>query len=314
MKPLASHEITGTWAALLLPIDQDDAIDFARLGDEIDALIASGVDGIYSNGTAGEFYSQSESEFDRVSEMLATRCEMAGVPFQIGVSHTGAQASLERLRRTRDLRPGAVQVILPDWFKVTDAEALAFLERMAAEAAPVGLVLYNPPHAKRLLPPQTIAMLASHVDALVGVKVSPAATGPANLWFAALGDARSRLSIFTPGHFLHQHVPLGSDGSYSNVACLSPRGATRWHAQMKRDLPTAQDVGRRLIEFFTAHVTPFVEQQGYSHAAADKFLAAIGGWSDVGTRVRWPYQSIPQEHAVRLRPIAQAAIPELLQG
>jgi dihydrodipicolinate synthase/N-acetylneuraminate lyase len=49
----------GTWATLLLPINLHDSVDYIRLGKEIDVLIASGVDGIYSNGTAGEFRAQS---------------------------------------------------------------------------------------------------------------------------------------------------------------------------------------------------------------------------------------------------------------
>jgi len=31
MKPLASNEIKGTWATVLLPIDEQDRIDVARL-------------------------------------------------------------------------------------------------------------------------------------------------------------------------------------------------------------------------------------------------------------------------------------------
>src|SRR3954471_24315441 len=148
MRPLQPHEIKGNWATLLLPIADNDAIDFGALSDEIDAIIAAKVDGVYSNGTAGEFHTQSEAEFDRVSMVLAEKCEKARLPFQIGASHMSAQISRERLRRARSLKPGAFQVILPDWFGVTDEEAVDFLRTMAAEAGEIGLVLYNPPHAK----------------------------------------------------------------------------------------------------------------------------------------------------------------------
>ena len=48
--------VRGNWATLLLPIATDDAIEFGALAEEIDVLIAARVDGIYSNGTAGEFH------------------------------------------------------------------------------------------------------------------------------------------------------------------------------------------------------------------------------------------------------------------
>jgi dihydrodipicolinate synthase/N-acetylneuraminate lyase len=42
-----------------MPIDDHDHIEFSRQEDELDYLLASGVDGIYTKGTAGEFYAQT---------------------------------------------------------------------------------------------------------------------------------------------------------------------------------------------------------------------------------------------------------------
>ena len=119
MNSLKSSEIFGNWATLLLPIDEDDQINYNVLEKEIDILISMGVNGIYSNGTAGEFYNQTEKEFDKVSAVLADKCNAAGMPFQIGCSHMSPILSLERLRRIVALNPSAVQVILPDWFPPT---------------------------------------------------------------------------------------------------------------------------------------------------------------------------------------------------
>ena len=45
MKPLKANEIVGNWAALLLPIDEDERIDYGRLQAELEVLTASGVNG-----------------------------------------------------------------------------------------------------------------------------------------------------------------------------------------------------------------------------------------------------------------------------
>jgi 4-hydroxy-tetrahydrodipicolinate synthase len=79
MKPLTSQQIKGTWATLLLPINEDESIDFGRLGEDIDYLLTSGVDGIYAHGTAGEFYSLTESEFEQINILMAEKCERAGL-------------------------------------------------------------------------------------------------------------------------------------------------------------------------------------------------------------------------------------------
>ncbi len=273
---------------------------------EIDALIAARVDGIYSHGTAGEFHAQTEDEFDRVAQCLAEKCEAVGMPFQIGASHMSAQISRERLRRAAALAPGAVQVILPDWFPVTEDEAVAFLDGMAEAAGGIGLVLYNPPHAKRVWSPEAIGRLAARVPALIGLKTA----GGDDAWYAAMRAHLSRLSVFVPGHLLASGVTRGAAGAYSNVACLNPAAAQRWTDLMGRDLPAALEVEARLRRFMDAHIAPFITEQGYCNAACDRLMACIGGWADVGWRMRWPYRSIPAEEAARLRPVVRELIPE----
>ena len=64
----------GSWATLLLPIAADDTIDYALLRDELEHFVAAGVSGVYSNGSAGEFHTQTEDEFDRIHALLAEVC------------------------------------------------------------------------------------------------------------------------------------------------------------------------------------------------------------------------------------------------
>lgn len=309
MKPLNATEITGTWATLLLPINDDESIDFARLADEIDAITATSVSGVYSNGTAGEFYTQTEAEFDRVNELLADKCERAKLPFQIGVSHTSPQTSLSRLQRAITLKPSAVQIILPDWFVLTEEEGIHFLSRMVKAAGDVGLVLYNPPHAKKVVTGETMARFAQTFPQLVGAKVGNVDVA----YFAAVRSIGRPFSVFTPGHMLGRHVPMGSAGAYSNLACLSPSGAQRWFHQLHSNPSEAQAFQQRLLAFFDAHITPLITQERFANPAVDKLLAAVGNWAPIGTRMRWPYRSIPLERAVALRPLAREHLPELFE-
>jgi len=94
MRELKHFNIFGNWVTLLLATDKDGNIDYVRLSDEIDVLIASRPNGIYSNGTADEFYTLSEEEVDKISFLLAGKCESSMIPFQIGVCHASPQTSL----------------------------------------------------------------------------------------------------------------------------------------------------------------------------------------------------------------------------
>lgn len=308
MKPLQANEIRGNWATLLLPIQRDDTIDFALLAEELEHFVSVKVSGVYSNGSAGEFYTQNEEEFDRVNALLAERCERAGVAFQIGLSHTSAQIARERLRRAKALAPAAFQVTLPDWFPPSMPEVLTFLETMAEEAGPIPLIVYNPPHAKRRLTPDEWRTVAERVPGVAGMKVP----GGDDAWYAAMRPLFARMSVFIPGHLLADGLARGAHGAYSNVACLSPAGAQRWYELCVRDPAAGQALGRRIAAWWGANIAPLITRDGLANFAADKAAAVAGGWlPGFTTRLRWPYRSAEEAVARAIGESARRELPEM---
>ena len=303
---LDRKSLRGVWGTVLLPLDSADRIDAGRLRHQLDVLTAAGLDGLYAHGTAGEFHELDEDEYDLVSGLLAEHANAAGVPFQLGAGHMSTRLSLDRVRRAARLGPDAIQVILPDWVPVQPAEAVAAVTGMAAAAGDVPLVLYNPPHAKTQLDPAALVRLADQVPQLIGIKVAGGDPG----WYRGMRPVLDRLAVFVAGHTLASGLAQGAAGAYSNVACLSPAGAVAWSAMMVTDPDRAADLEGRLQGFLDRHIIPF-QRRGLANPALDKTLAHIGGWADIGTRVRWPYQSVPEDEATALRPLARAALPEL---
>ena len=310
MKPLSHNLIYGNWATLLLATDSRGCLDFSRLSDEIDVLIDSKPNGIYSNGTACEFYSQTMDEFVRISELLSSRCEAAGVPYQIGVSHPCPHESLERLQAIKHLEPGAVQLILPDWFPVNDEAIMSFMQRMAEEAGEIPLVLYNPPHAKKVLHPEKWQMIRKAVPSLIGVKVFD--DNCSAKWYAQMNANKEGVSVFVPGHHLATGVVNGADGAYSNVACINPHAAQKWYELMKTDMEAALELESRIQAFMKECIDPFIVVHGYPNHACDRFMALVGGWADVGAKLRWPYSSIPADYVDQVRKRAHDIIPEFV--
>ncbi len=302
---LTAKTLVGNWGTLLLPINEDDSIDFERLSEEMEVMIAARINGIYSNGTAGEFHNQTEDEFDKVNQLLAEKCQRACMPFQIGASHPSPVISLERLKRSKALTPSAFQVILPDWVVPTAAEQIDFLRKMADAAEEIPLVLYNPPHAKLVLKPQDFETLSQDVPQLIGIKV---ADGDAQ-WYASMRQYASNLSVFVPGHHLATgfREKVGA-GAYSNVACISPTAAQQWWEIMQTDIDKALNIEQRINDFFAEAIVPY-KNAGYSNPALDKLLAAVGGWATVGTRLRWPYRWIPEEEAASVRKSVEKHLP-----
>lgn len=310
MKPLSHNLIYGNWATLLLATDSRGNLDFGRLEEEVDVLIDSKPNGIYSNGTACEFYSQTMDEFVNISELLSSRCEAAGVPYQIGVSHPCPHESLERLQAIKHLKPGAVQLILPDWFPVNDEAILSFMQRMAEEAGEIPLVLYNPPHAKKVIHPEKWQMIKKAVPSLIGVKVFD--NNCSAEWYAQMNANKEGVSVFVPGHHLATGVVNGADGAYSNVACINPHAAQKWYELMKTDMEAALELESRIQAFMKECIDPFIVVHGYPNHACDRFMALVGGWADVGAKLRWPYSSIPADYVEQVRKRAHGIIPEFV--
>jgi dihydrodipicolinate synthase/N-acetylneuraminate lyase len=132
-------------------------------------------------------------------------------------------------------------------------------------------------------------------------------------WFARVRAHAGDLAVFVAGHHLASAIRQGAAGSYSNVACMNPCGAVAWYRTMLSDPDAAQSLEARLNGFLERHIGP-LQAAGYSNAALDKTLAAVGGWAPIGTRVRWPYRSVPPEAIAGLRRAAMEGLPELLPG
>ena len=307
MKPLQSADIRGVWGSLLLPLNQDESIDWSALERQIRCLSQSGVNGMYSNGTACEFFAQSEKEYEQVCELIASVCEETGTPFQIGASHMDYNVMRERIQIAASYKPGAVQVILPDWFPLSDAEITLFLDRAVELADGIGIVLYNPPHAKRVLNPAQIRTLLLNHKGIVGLK-----TGAGNEeWYADMADVFPKLSVFCPGHDMASALKRGAAGSYSNVACLSPQGAVYWYGLMQTDMEKALKLEADIHRFMRLHIAPLMAV-GYAGFVMDKLMAAAGNWSPLDNRVRRPYRYPEKEAIEKVRQGAREIIPDIL--
>ncbi|MGH2645664.1 MAG: dihydrodipicolinate synthase family protein, partial [Chitinophagaceae bacterium] len=214
--------------------------------------------------------------------------------------------SLERVKRARSLKPGAIQVILPDWYPPRMDEIIDYLQTMAKAADIIGLVIYNPPHAKRKLTPEEYNQIKKAGIPIVGCKV---AGGDAK-WYADMQKLVPELSLFVPGHTLASGFRMGANGSYSNAACLHPGVAQQWYETMLTNMDDALELESRLRTFINDYIVPYILQKEYSSQAVDKLLAAIGGWADIGTRLRWPYHGINNEEVLKLRKECRFLLPE----
>jgi len=61
-------------------------------------------------------------------------------------------------------------------------------------------------------------------------------------------------------------------------------------------------------------IVPYITDRKYSNQAVDKFMAAVGGWTNMGPRLRWPYRWINEDEIKQARQIAKRLLPEFFNN
>ncbi len=292
---------------MLLCVSRHGTIDWNATSAHIRVLCESSVNGIYTNGTAGEFHNQTAAEYAQLTELVAGIAKDNQKPFQLGISHSNPRVALQRLENAVKLLPDGVQFTLPDWWTLSSQELITFVERLQQSAGNTPLILYNPPHAKHQISLADIDTLVQTMPNLVGVKL---AAGDA-AWYATNQQYLNKLSVFVPGHTVAFGRPLGAAGSYSNVACLSPEGAVMHWNLIQSNSDAAVELETRINRFMQAHLVTLATQHGLSNGALDKLMAAAGGWSPVTEKLMWPYHSASELDVSRVATAARNELPEL---
>lgn len=307
MDPLPQQDIKGVWATPLLPIDENATADINAISDQIEYFASAGVNGVYSNGTAAELHGQSTPMFRALAETVALKCTELGLPFQLGASHPFAHDTLDRIAFVRELNPTAIQIILPDWVPVNIEEAKRFIDGCVNAADGIGLILYNPPHAKTVLGASDLVKLLLGTSGLLGVKCA----GGGSDWYKSMEAALGQKSVFIPGHHMATGMKSGASGSYSNMACLNPAATVAWFNLIYSDLPAALELEKRINQFMKTAIIPFINA-GYEGLACDKLMAHAGGWTQIHPRLIWPYNGIAADQSKMVLENVKNFIPEFL--
>lgn len=306
---LDRDNLRGVWPALIVPWMDDDTLDEARFVAEIRAYAGTGVHGVYTGGTTGEFYAQDDDTFRRVAEIACAEGHAAGLPVQIGCTALSTRVVRQRIRTALAAGADGIQLALPFWLEVSEAEAVDFFLAAADEAGATPLVLYNTGRAKRKAGPELIGRLAAAVPTLIGMKD----TGCSVEELQATLAAAPGLAIFGAEHNLATKLRAGGRGTYSSITGLNARRVVALYelaaaGRFDEARPIEEELHRYTLEL----LVPMV-REGLWDSAVDRVQRMAGG-VDVGLRCQAPYRSATPEHIERLIAWCRAHAPALIQN
>lgn len=163
-----THVLQGSLVALVTPMLETGAIDWARLDELIDWHIESGTHGIVPVGTTGESATLTPKEHKRVIKHVVQQVD-GRVPVVAG---TGANSTDEAIEYTKDAEAVGADYSLSvtPYYNKPPQEGLYRHFAAIAEAVELPIILYNvPPRTAVDMQADTVARLAE-IDNIVGIK------------------------------------------------------------------------------------------------------------------------------------------------
>ena len=220
---------------MVTPLDAKRRLDKKGTKNMVNHLLKGGVDGIFLLGTTGEGPHLSYAVRE---ELVKTVCGLVKgrVPVLVGITETDLDDAVAFAAKCKAHGAAAVVAAPPYYFKLTQAECVAWFTEMA-DRLPLPLVIYDmPAHTDTIIEPATIAKLAAHPN-IVAMKDSSSIIALFNKFRLVVGTdgasggpaplPKDGFSLFMgPDEAMGEAVLLGADGG----VCT---GANLWPAQFK---------------------------------------------------------------------------------
>jgi dihydrodipicolinate synthase/N-acetylneuraminate lyase len=305
--PLTRATLHGVWSALIVPWTDADELDSRRFIKEVRSYGGTGVHGVYTGGTTGEFYAQDDQTYARITEIACDEAHAVGLPIQIGASALSTRTARRRIRVALRAGADAIQIALPFWLELKDDEVRRFVREIAEEAGKTPIILYLTSRSKRKIAPRLLGEIAAEVPTFIGTKD----TGCDLKTLRAILKVAPDIAIFG-GEDFYERVPAGGRGGYCSITGFNARKVVELYELCAAGrLREAQPLAASLRRFLFEGLVPLIRDEGLWDSAVDRIQRVAGG-GDVGLQCQSPYRSGKPKHVVRLLAWCRKHTPGLL--
>lgn len=209
----------GSLVAIITPMAEDGAVDYAALTRLLEFHIESGTHGIVSVGTTGESSTLTVDEHLAVVEHTIKTVNKR-IPVIAGTGGNSTQEAIFLTQKAESLGADAALSVVPYYNKPTQ-EGLYQHFKAIADAVPIAQILYNVPgRTVADMSNDTIVRLAA-IDNIVGCKD---ATGDLDRGRALVDSCGHQLSILSGDDpTALEYMKIGARGDISVTANVAPK-------------------------------------------------------------------------------------------
>jgi len=217
---MKQRPFSGTGVALVTPFrKQQETVDFTKLENLIENIIASGVNYIVALGTTSEAATMTESERAAVQEFIVDTVN-GRVPIMLGMGGNNTLSLTDTIAATNFDGISGILSVAP-YYNKPNQRGLLQHYRAVAEASPVPVVIYNVPGRTGVnINAETTLTLAEDCPNIVGIKE---ASGNMGQVMELLRSRPEGFSVISGDDALtYPMLTMGADGVISVMANAFP--------------------------------------------------------------------------------------------
>ena len=160
---------TGAGVAIITPMNEDETVNYEKLGELIDEQVAGGTDAIIICGTTGESATLSHQEhIDTIA--YAVKKTAGRIPVIAGTGSNSTREAIYLSKHAEESGADALLLVTPYYNKATQKGLIRHFTQIA-ESVTLPVILYNVPSRTGCnILPETAAYLAKNVKNIVAIK------------------------------------------------------------------------------------------------------------------------------------------------
>lgn len=309
-RTLTHRRFRGPWAGLPVPWTDSGAFDEETYRLDIRRCADARIPGVYTGGTTGEFYAMEFDEFQAVARATVEACRACGTAAMIGCTSTYTMGACRRAAYAGEIGADAIQVALPFWLEIGDAQIVPFVKDVVRASGGLPLSVYDTGRARRVLTLDQHRAIADAVPQYLMVKSTAGTLG-------ATPDGCMRLSrflsVFVGETRWADLGPLGASGGCSSAVYWGPRFVLGLWERVEAKDWTSVDAGcAKLGRLFTFLFETFGDR-GFTDSGYDRLGAIASGFLRSSVGHRGPYPHPTPADVECLRTYYARHFPEMLQ-
>ncbi|MEC7407817.1 MAG: dihydrodipicolinate synthase family protein [Planctomycetota bacterium] len=269
------ERIQGILTPNITPVDAQGRVDEQKLRGYVDWLIDRGVDGLYPNGSTGEFVRFSAEERRDIVRIVMDQAK-GRVPVLAGAAEANVKATIEACDAYGELGVRAVAIVAPFYYRLSSEGVYAYF-REIAENVQVDVTLYNIPLFASPIDVETVVRLASEFPRVIGIKDSSGDLPNMMRMISAIRPMRDDFTFLTGWDAsLAPMLLAGADGGTNATSGVVPELTRAIYQNVTSgNLDEAMRLQYQLIPLFDAMISLGEFPEGFRAGARSR------GW-DLG--------------------------------